>query len=902
MIVSTELFDAYLECPVKCWLRSRAAPTDGNIYADWARVQNATYCDGGLKRLLATVPESNRAIGLPSEKNPIAASWRLAVDVRLRTNNLESRLRAVERMPPDGRGSPGQFIPYRFQFANKVVKNDKLMLAFDALQLSAAVGREVSVGKIMHGDSYATVKVRLSSLTAEVRKRMTEVTALLADNSPPDLLLNRHCGQCEFQARCRKQALEKDELSLLSGISEKERKKLHGKGIFTVIQLSYTFRPRRQHRKVQRKQEKYHHSLRALAIRENKIHAVDLLAPKLDGTPVYLDVEGLPDRAVQHSFWADNEEEEKLIWHEFLDVLSRVPDPRLIHFGSYETVFLKRMRQRHGEPPQGLAANNAIEHAVNLLSLIFAQIYFPTYSNGLKEIAGYLGFRWSGSPACGAEAIVWRQRWEASKDPSLKNALLYYNREDCEALGVVVNALVDLAREAPADGKSSRSDVVHTADMKRENPFKFGRIEFALPEMASINKAAYWDYQRERIYVKSANKPLLRRPPTLTPRHKPKSNVTIDCPAPPCCPTCKSKRLYGHDWKHKTIIDLRFIKHGVKRWITRYIIHRYRCQSCGNTFNPSGRWTPAKYGHNLIAYTIYQNIELGLPLFRIDSSMSRLFGLRLPRGWSNKMKTTAADSYRCTYDTILKRLCSGCLLHVDETSVSVRGASCYVWVLASLKEVGYLYTPTREGEMIQDLLKDFSGVLVSDFFAAYDAIKCPQQKCLIHFIRDLTEAILNHPYDIELKRLAGDFAGLLKPMVDTVDRRGLTKRFLGKHRISVDRFYKQLAHEPNSSEPTAKIIDRLQKNRNKLFTFLEFDNVPWNNNNAEHAVKAFAMLRRVIDGPTTERGLGDFLILLSIRETCKYKDVDFLDFMRSGSKDIDEFADSQHRRRRFPPH
>jgi len=75
--------------------------------------------------------------------------------------------------------------------------------------------------------------------------------------------------------------------------------------------------------------------------------------------------------------------------------------------------------------------------------------------------------------------------------------------------------------------------------------------------------------------------------------------------------------------------------------------------------------------------------------------------------------------------------------------------------------VAYLYSPTREGEMIQDLLKDFSGVLVSDFFAAYDAIKCPQQKCLIHFIRDLNEAILNHPYDVELKRLAGDFAGLL---------------------------------------------------------------------------------------------------------------------------------------------
>ena len=63
-------------------------------------------------------------------------------------------------------------------------------------------------------------------------------------------------------------------------------------------------------------------------------------------------------------------------------------------------------------------------------------------------------------------------------------------------------------------------------------------------------------------------------------------------------------------------------------------------------------------------------------------------------------------------------------------------------------------------------------------------------------------------------------------------------------------------------------------------------------------MKAFASLRRVIDGPTTEKGLRDSLVLLSVCETCKYKNVDFLDFLRSGSKDIDDFAISQNKRRR----
>jgi Transposase IS66 family len=193
----------------------------------------------------------------------------------------------------------------------------------------------------------------------------------------------------------------------------------------------------------------------------------------------------------------------------------------------------------------------------------------------------------------------------------------------------------------------------------------------------------------------------------------------------------------------------------------------------------------------------------------------------------------------------------------------------YGSLLASMEEVAYFYTPTREGSTIQAMLKDFSGVLVSDFYAAYDAIECPQQKCLIHFIRDLNDELLKHPYDDELKRLAREFAGLVKPMVETVDHRGLKKRFLGKHGIFVDRFYRRLRGEFGAGEAVKKAIERLQKNRNTMFTFLDFDDVPWNNNNAEHAIKAFATLRRVIDGTTSERGIRDFLVLLSLCETCK---------------------------------
>jgi predicted RecB family nuclease len=363
-------------------------------------------------------------------------------------------------------------------------------------------------------------------------------------------VLNAHCGQCEFQARCRKLAEEKDDLSLLSGMSGNERKKLHGKGIFTVTQLSYTFRPRRRRRQSLGKQERFHHSLRALAIRENKIHAVDILDPKLDGTPVFLDVEGLPDRnfyyltgirvgigdhAVQHGFWANDEDGEKCMWNEFLNILSVIPDPRLVHYGSYETIFLKRMFERYGVPRESSVAATAIAHAVNLLSFVFAHIYFPTLSNGLKEIAGYLGFRWSGSPASGLEAIVWRHRWETSRDASVKQALIEYNRKDCEALELVTNRMVDLHGAQLANDQWSQSNVILASEMKRETPFplRFGRNSFTFPELEVINRAAYWDYQHERVYVKSRAKSTRKREEHSRPQRAPIPNTVIDCASAP---------------------------------------------------------------------------------------------------------------------------------------------------------------------------------------------------------------------------------------------------------------------------------------------------------------------------------------------------------------------------------
>src|SRR5207249_668921 len=122
--------------------------------------------------------------------------------------------------------------------------------------------------------------------------------------------------------------------------------------------------------------------------------------------------------------------------------------------------------------------------------------------------------------------------------------------------------------------------------------------------------------------------------------------------------------------------------------------------------------------------------------------------------------------------------------------------------------------------------------------------------------------------------------------VETIDRRGLKRRFLGKHRVDVERFYRKLGKLDCRTEPAVKCRQRFERNRYNLFTFLKHDGVPWNNNNAEHAVKAFAKLREIIRGSCTEEAVRKYLVLLSISQTCKYRGLDFLAFLRSGETDI----------------
>jgi hypothetical protein len=165
------------------------------------------------------------------------------------------------------------------------------------------------------------------------------------------------------------------------------------------------------------------------------------------------------------------------------------------------------MDERYGLPPAESLVARAVKKTVNLLSVIFARVYFPTLSNGLKDIGHFLGMKWNGPVTSGLQSLAYRLDWEQSLAPELKAALIAYNRDDCAAIETVTSHLSQIIREA-----KSRADVELPDTPKRVASVRGVALH---DSFESILRSAHFTYARSRIKLSAvkATEPL---PPEKT--------------------------------------------------------------------------------------------------------------------------------------------------------------------------------------------------------------------------------------------------------------------------------------------------------------------------------------------------------------------------------------------------
>ncbi len=751
---------------------------------------------------------------------------------------------------------------------------------------------------------------RTSKLTKDAEVLLSKTKECILNEAPPPFHLIPHCSECPFKESCYQKLREKDCISLLAGMTPKVVEKYHKKGITTITQLSYLFRPRRSQRSLQTS-GRHMWELKALALREQKTFVIQRPNIVKDSTAIYLDFEGLPDEQFhyllgcvvivdgrspeRYSFWANNSFEEGECLRKLLTLLAQYPVAPIYHYGSYEPKALKRAAQLWIEDYATVL--KAIEpRMVNILTYLRTHVYPPIYGNGLKEVGRFLGFEWTDPNATGIDSIEWRREWERTKAPEWKEKLIQYNFDDCLALHTLHGWLSDLAQDDTPIQQPEKVQLV--SEMKRHTPYRLrSNVEFG-EDFQVINKAAYFDYQRDKIYFRNRSGGNKLSPTFLQnisrkkakkgrkgiPRYRPKRiNEVIVRPMLEVCPHCG-----GHDlqflWLTTSIkrIDLKFTSSGIRRHVIQYRLPISKCHTCERRVATKN--SRLHYGDNLFALVIHYYVNYHLSSGKICSLLEEQYGVRMGRQylvtaknkWWNIMWAPDAEYLR---EIVL----NSPVINIDETTIPLKKGSGYVWVFATSHSVFYHYTPTRNSDFLRELLKGYKGIIVSDFYPGYETLNVTRQKCLIHLIRDLNDDLFKVPYDEEYRDMVSAFGKLLRGIIETIDRYGLQKVYLEKHSDEVESYYQAFVATDHRSELSIKCAKRLKKHWNELWTFIHHDDVPWNNNNAENAVKAFAQHRRGVKGMMRETGLSEYLQMLSVAQTCRYRNLSFLEYLRCKS-------------------
>lgn len=464
MQITNEILGNFIHCPYKTYRKCKFEIGEVSDYEK--TFKELKY---SRKLIFSEVLSSTKTlIRTQLEGNNFTFNNGTVLDPKFSNSKTEIILDGIEFIGKN-KAIPILLIPFE-----KITQIDKLFVSLQASFIQSEFNLKVESCKVVYGKNLQETQFKLSSFQKNIKKIIGEMNKVLSASSEPSLILNKHCSVCEYSTSCKVKAKAESNMSLLDRATSKAIEKYKKKGIFTIQQLSYLYKPRR--RKKRMKQLVAHNlELQALALRTDKIYAQQL--PELSRQPIelFLDIEGNPDQelyyligvlickddsTISNSFWADKTSDEALIWQQFFSIINEYPDAPIYHYGSYELKAIDILGKRY---------TTNVEHIqnrlINIVNSIYGKIYFPAYSNRLKELGNYVGATWTSTNASGIQSIVWRHQWDDTQNEKYKQLLITYNLEDCFALKLLTDKLSLIQQSA-----NTLSEVEFASNPKKNQP------------------------------------------------------------------------------------------------------------------------------------------------------------------------------------------------------------------------------------------------------------------------------------------------------------------------------------------------------------------------------------------------------------------------------------------------
>lgn len=267
-------------------------------------------------------------------------------------------------------------------------------------------------------------------------------------------------------------------------------------------------------------------------------------------------------------------------------------------------------------------------------------------------------------------------------------------------------------------------------------------------------------------------------------------------------------------------------------------------------------------GPNALGTALELNKKHGLTMRRTCAVLGQLFHLKLSPGGLSQALGRLAGKLAGTYEDLLAGLRAGPVVHSDETSWWVGGPKYWLWVFADQNSTVYRVAPGRGRNIIIETLGDqYGGTLVSDCLSIYDDVNPRQQKCYSHHLKAISLAMEEAP---------SDYLATLKALLKAamiLKGAGLAEPEFQQGRAALAEQAERLLATPRGGLEE-KVRQRLWKQQDHLFTFLDHPEVDATNNLAERQLRPAVIARKISCGNKTEAGARVWQILASLAATC----------------------------------
>jgi transposase len=346
-----------------------------------------------------------------------------------------------------------------------------------------------------------------------------------------------------------------------------------------------------------------------------------------------------------------------------------------------------------------------------------------------------------------------------------------------------------------------------------------------------------------------------------------------------CCPECGSTEVTVHEITTRYVEELP----EVKPIVTEHTAERGWCRHCHKmvTAKVDEALPRCSIGIRTIVLTAWMHFALGVSAHKVVRWLNSMCQMELSVGGLTQAWARTAKLLTPLHEKIWEGVRQSGVLSADETSWRVMGKTAWLWCFAATDAVLYVIDPTRASPVVLRILGDaFRGVLITDFYAAYNKVKAwAKQKCVVHLLRELKNVSLSNTnpewvcFQRKLRRLLKD-ALQLGRIRNTCNDEVYTCKWQRLH----ERLFE--LYSANYENADAKrIAARLSKYRDELFTFLEFDGVTADNNYGEREIRPAVQMRKAYFGNRSEQGAETQAIWMSVFRTLEKRNTDPIDFL-----------------------